>query len=114
MWDAEVIKSTVVAVIVAFAGSGMFYALIKLGIKKLIEKLTGAVGSLKDEQVITQSQYDKYIAEMQRRETQLVDKVGEVLDKLPDPSAISRIDTFWQGVSERIELFLDEIERDDE
>ena len=112
--DADTVKNIVVALGVAFVSSGLFHQIFKAAMKKLVEKLTGTVGELKNQNIITQEQYDKLISEMINRETQLTDKVGEVLDKLPEAEAISRIDIYWQGVSARIEQFLNEIEGDDE
>ena len=114
MWDVEAIKSAVVAAVVAFAGSTVFYQLIRIGIKKLVEKLTGAVVELKNQNILTQEQSDKLIGEMVERESQLLDKVGEILDKLPEADAIHRIDVYFNGIADKIDAFLDEIESDDE
>ena len=38
MWDIEVVKSAIVAAVVGFFGTGLFYKIVKIGIRKLVEK----------------------------------------------------------------------------
>lgn len=109
VWDVEAIKSAVVAAIVTFAGSTVFYQIVKIGIKKLVEKLISSVDKLKEERILTDKQHDDAITEIMKRETQLTNKVGEVLDKLPEADAINRIDQYWQGVADKIDNFLSEV-----
>ena len=56
--------------------------------------------------------HDKSIGEMVERESQLLDKVGEILDKLPEADAINRIDVYFNGIVDKIDAFLSKISKE--
>lgn len=110
MWDIEVVKSAIVAAVVGFLGTSLFYKIVKIGIRKLVEKLTLSVGELKNQNILTQEQHDVAIAEVIKRETQLLDKVDDVLNKLPDAGDISDIAVYFNGIMNKIDVFLSEVD----
>lgn len=110
MWDIEAVKSAIVAAVVAFVGSAVFYEIVRAAIRKMVEKLTGAVTTLKDEQKITQTQYDKYINYVNEREEKLISRVGDILDKIPDADALARVDVYFSSIQNKIDAFLSEVD----
>lgn len=116
MWDVEVIKAAIIGGAVAFFSSGLFYQIVKLGINKLVGNLTLSVGKLKEQNVITQEQHDMAVSEIIKRESQLLDKVEDVLDKLPNANSINNIDAYFGSIASKIDAFLDgmDSEVDDE
>ena len=59
MWDIEVVKSAIVAAVVGFFGTGLFYKIVKIGIRKLVEKLTLSVGELKNQNILIHSNHER-------------------------------------------------------
>lgn len=108
--NIEEIKSLIVAGAVAFIGSGAFFAIVKAAIRKLIEKLTGAVGALKDEQVITQKQHDDFIGYVNARDDKLINKIEGLLKAIPSAERMDWMYSYLHGVSEKIDAFLNDDE----
>lgn len=107
-WDIEVIKALIVAVIAGFIGSGAFTAIVRASIKKIVEKLTGVVGSLRDENVVTQEQHDKFISYITERDDKLIDKITDLLHKIPDPEQQAWMFNYLQSVAKNIDDFLND------
>lgn len=112
--DTEVIKSLIVAGLAGFVGSGAFSAIVRASIKKLVEKLTGAVGALKDEQVITQKQHDDFVTYINERDDKLIERITDLLHKIPDPTQQAWMYDYLRSIPEKIDAFLNEEAGDDE
>lgn len=113
-FNIESIKSLIVAGAVAFIGSGAFFAIVKAAIKKLVEKLTGAVGDLKAENVITQKQHDDFIGYVNARDDKLIDKIEGLLGAIPSAERMDWMYGYLHGLSEKIDDFLNDEEDEDE
>lgn len=114
MWDIETIKSFIVAVLAGFIGSSLFTAIVKASIRKIIEKLTGAVGDLKDENIITQEQHDKFVTYINERDDKLIDRIGDLLNKIPDPTQQAWMYNYLHSIADKIDDFLNAEDGDDE
>lgn len=113
-FDIEAIKSLIVAGVMGFISGGGLFLIVKAGIKKLIEKLTGAVGALKDEQVITQKQHDDFLGYINERDDKLINKIEGLLSAIPSAERMDWMYTYLHSVSEKIDAFLNEEAGDDE
>lgn len=113
-FDIEAIKSLIVASVMGFISGGGLFLIVKAAIKKLVEKLTGAVGALKDEQVITQKQHDDFLSYVNARDDKLIDKIEGLLGAIPSAERMDWMYTYLHGVSDKIDAFLNNEDGDDE
>lgn len=112
MWDIETIKALIVAGLAGFIGSGAFTAIVRASIKKLTEKLTGTVSTLRDENIITQQQHDDFTKYINDRDDKLIDKIGDLLAKIPDPTQQAWMYNYLHSIADKIDDFLNDEETD--
>lgn len=75
----------IIALIVAFLGSGAFYTIVKALTKKGINALTSKVAALEDQNKISadaKKEYENKIAELEKQLNLATDKIDVVLDKI--------------------------------
>ncbi|MDY0104253.1 MAG: hypothetical protein RBS07_15065 [Lentimicrobium sp.] len=112
--DTEVIKSLIVAGLAGFVGSGAFSAIVRASIKKIIQKLVGTVGELKDENIISQQKHDAFVTYINKRDDKLIERITDLLHKIPDPTQQAWMYDYLRSIPEKIDAFLNEEAGDDE